>query len=118
MNSSKEDRTAISLEDRPTMNKFAGKQEEKGEMHNYQAEWNASSLDGLPGLKVARRDNGERLWLSDLRTRVRGIRAQRQGIAAGMIISALLMYLFTAVARMIPVRIPGFDGGWMICHEI
>jgi len=118
MNSSKEDATGTSLEDRPTMNKFAGRQEEKGELHEYQAEWNASSLDGLPGLKVARRDSGERLWLTDLRTRIRSIRAQKQGMAAGIIIGALLMYLLTTVASMIPVKIPGFDGGWMICHEI
>jgi len=116
MNSSKEDSAAIPLGDRPTMNKFAKRQEDKGEMHKYQAVWNASSLDGLPGLKSARRDNGERFWLTDLKAWARRIRTQRQAIAFGMLLNIFLMYLISAVLRRIPVRMWD-DDGWMICHH-
>lgn len=38
-----------------------------GAMAKYQAEVNAYSLDGLPGLRAARRLNGERLWVAELK---------------------------------------------------
>ncbi|GAB7350732.1 hypothetical protein MBLNU459_g1283t2 [Dothideomycetes sp. NU459] len=45
------------LEDRKTLGHWASKQVEKGELKGYQAQKNSQSLDGLGGLKAARRDN-------------------------------------------------------------
>lgn len=118
MNTGNQDATAKSLEDRPTLRNWAEKRVEKGELHEYQSVWNASSLDSLPGLKAARRGAGERLWLTDLRAWVSRIRAQRQGIGAGMLLALVLMYLIQIVLRMIPVKIPWDNGGYMLCHEI
>ena len=59
------------LEDRHTLGHWADKQVEADTIHEYRSRNNAYSLDGLPGLKVARRHRGERLWLSDLRAAMR-----------------------------------------------
>jgi len=40
-------------------------------MDDYRANWNRRSLDGLPGLRVARKDFGESLWLGDVSAQVR-----------------------------------------------
>ena len=39
-------------------------------------EWNSNSLDDLTGLKVARKDRGERLWVGDMRASVIRMLAQ------------------------------------------
>jgi hypothetical protein len=59
------------LQDRKTLSQWAGKKLEKGELQDYQKEWNTESLDGLPGLRAARRDMGESLWLEDLKATAR-----------------------------------------------
>ncbi|PKX95202.1 uncharacterized protein P174DRAFT_449661 [Aspergillus novofumigatus IBT 16806] len=46
------------LRDRETLGHFAAKKVEKGQLRSYQREWNSSSLDGLPGLWSAIRDDG------------------------------------------------------------
>lgn len=41
-------------------------------MNEYRANWNRRSLDGLPGLRIARKDFGERmLWVGDAVAEVR-----------------------------------------------
>jgi hypothetical protein len=55
------------LQDRETLSQWAGKKIEKGELQNYQKEWNNESLDGLPGLRAARKDMGEAVWLGDMK---------------------------------------------------
>jgi hypothetical protein len=51
------------LQDRETLSLWAGKKLEKGELQDYRKEWNSESLDGLPGLRAARRDLGHKLWM-------------------------------------------------------
>ncbi|MCJ1470919.1 hypothetical protein MMC07_009567 [Pseudocyphellaria aurata] len=53
------------LKDRETMGHWASVKIEKNQLHAYQKEWNANSLNGLTGLRVARRDAGERLWVTE-----------------------------------------------------
>lgn len=54
------------MNDRDTMAEWAGGKMKKGELESYQAEWNSSSLDGLPGLRAAREKRGESLlWVRD-----------------------------------------------------
>ncbi len=59
------------LHDRDTLGHWAGKQISAGRLRDYQRDNNHESLDGLPGLRVARKDRGERLWYSDLKAKVR-----------------------------------------------
>ena len=59
------------LEDRQTLGHWAGKQVSAGVMDDYRARMNRRSLDGLPGLRIARKDAGERLLIGDLEAQVR-----------------------------------------------
>ncbi|KAK5049056.1 hypothetical protein LTR84_005478 [Exophiala bonariae] len=80
------------LEDRQTLGHWAGKQIENATMHEYRANWNRRSLDGLPGLRVARKDFGERLWLGDVGAQVR----KRNGVL--LVLVAVLSSLGTVLA--------------------
>ena len=59
------------LEDRETLGHWGGKQIAAGTMNEYRSKMNSRSLDGLPGLRVARKDAGEKLWLRDVEAQVR-----------------------------------------------
>ncbi|KAL8380907.1 hypothetical protein RB595_005276 [Gaeumannomyces hyphopodioides] len=87
------DETSV-FEDRPTLDASWAKKDKDGsadgEWVQYQRAKNAYSLDGLPGLKAARRGGGGGgglagtalgLWLVRLRVRVA---AQREGFAVGL----------------------------------
>lgn len=82
------------------MGHWASKQMEKNELHAYQAEWNAKSLDGLPGLRVARRDAKERLWLTGTKAHVQRVVAQREALLLGIGIGMILMLVVEAVRAM------------------
>ena len=73
------------------MNSFCKKLEAQGRLRGYQAGFNSKSLDGLPGLRVARRDQGERLWLTDAKAWAKKITAQKEGILVGLLIGVLTM---------------------------
>ncbi|KJF60404.1 pyridoxamine phosphate oxidase [Coccidioides immitis RS] len=56
------------LEDRRALGHFAAVVVAKNQIHTYQRDFNADSLDGLPGMKAAMRDRGmravdARIWL-------------------------------------------------------
>lgn len=80
------------LEDRNTLGHWAGKQIENGVMNDYRANWNRRSLDGLPGLRVARKDFGESLWYGDVKSQVK----KRNGVQ--LVLVAVLSSLSTVVA--------------------
>jgi len=80
------------LQDRETMRHWAGKKIEKGELGLYQQEWNYDSLDGLAGLRAARRSRGERMWIGDARNWLR-----RHSRGVEMVLVALLSSLVTLV---------------------
>lgn len=81
------------FEARPTMDKWAGDKVRANAMLNYQRDKNATSIDGLPGLRAARRDAGEkgRLWIGDLKARVARAAAERDGAVLGFVFAVLLM---------------------------
>jgi len=55
------------LEDRHTLGHWADKQVVADTIHDYRAKNNSHSLDGLPGLRVARQRAGERIWYGDMK---------------------------------------------------
>ncbi|KAK5997889.1 Pyridoxamine 5'-phosphate oxidase family protein ustO [Cladobotryum mycophilum] len=61
------------FEQRPTLDAYLANRVQNNTMLGYQAVHNITSLDGLPGLRVARREAGQWLWLSDAKSRVRRI---------------------------------------------
>lgn len=93
------------LKDRETMGHWASKMIDKDELQKYQATWNAGSLDGLPGLSVARRDRGERLWVTGLKARGKGILGQREGLAWGFLAGALVMWMWRVFVEVLSSNI-------------
>ena len=80
------------LHDRDTLGHWAGKQISAGTLQAYQAKNNNSSLDGLPGLRAARKDKGERMWYRDTMVRVRRRKGPWQ-----MVVVAFLSALTTVL---------------------
>jgi hypothetical protein len=84
------------LQDRETLSQWVRKKMEKGELQDYQKEWNSESLDGLPGLRAARRGTGEWLWLGDLKAS-----ARRNAHAWNLVLIALVSVVSTVTAMQI-----------------
>ena len=89
------------LKDRETMGHWASKMIDKDALQSYQAEWNADSLDGLPGLDVARRDRGERLWITGLRARGRRIAMQREALGWGFVFGVFAAWVWNVVVSLL-----------------
>ncbi|KAL8296660.1 hypothetical protein RB600_001913 [Gaeumannomyces tritici] len=88
------DETSV-FEDRSTLDTSAAKQEEGGEWIRYQRRNNAYSLDGLPGLRSARRGTALGLWLAQARVCVA---AQREGFVFGLVLGLVLALPALALA--------------------
>jgi hypothetical protein len=85
-----EEKWVAGFNDRETMGHWASKRIEANTLHEYNKEWNYDSLDGLTGLKVARRDRQEILWLTDLQAWFRRIMLQREALAFGFVLASIL----------------------------
>jgi hypothetical protein len=85
-----EERWVAGFEDRETLGHWASKRTESNTLHAYHKEWNYDSLDGLTGLKVARQDRGEILWLTDLQAWFRKIMSQREALVFGFVLALVL----------------------------
>lgn len=55
------------LHDRDTLGHWGRKQIDAGTIDAYRAKNNSYSLDGLPGLRRARRDGGDLTWISEIK---------------------------------------------------
>lgn len=91
----KQDIGVAGFEERPTLQFFNNKREREGTVQKYQAEVNTHSLDGLPGLRSARRGVGEHILLGDAKARLKLLLAQREGMAFGFLV-ALCVYFVCA----------------------
>lgn len=78
------------FEDRRTMDDWAKKKVETNAMQAYHNETNVFSMDGLPGLKAARRSVGQKLWVADVKARATRVGAQFEAMAVGFAIAVLL----------------------------
>ena len=83
---------ARAFAERDTLDRYSDQQERKGTMASYQAEHNARSLDGLPGLRAARKDMGETLLWGDMRSRVGRLWEEKISVCIGFLL-AVLVYL-------------------------
>jgi hypothetical protein len=90
----------MAFEDRETIGHWGANKVEKNELLPYQEKNNAYSLDGLTGLRTARRGIGESLWLGDTKARMRRILAPRESVVTGVFLGIMLVLLvqFMAVA--------------------
>ena len=89
------------FEDRKTLGHWASNKVEKNEMDEYRVKNNVKSLDGLPGLKSARRDAGERLWVADGKALVRRVKAQREAVGVGMLLGVFSVFLVGVLTRVL-----------------
>ncbi|KAI9722026.1 MAG: hypothetical protein M1812_001986 [Candelaria pacifica] len=91
------------LKDRKTMGHWASNKIEKDELQAYHKDMNAYSLDGLPGLLVARRNRGQGMRqraIEDLRAWVRRMWGMREAVGVGVIIGISFM-IFVGLLRLI-----------------
>ena len=84
--------------DRDTLDRWSEKQIEKGRMEAHRAQYNARSLDGLGGMKVARRANGEGLWLGDTKIWFQRISGQREALLTGFVMGIVLLLTIFLIA--------------------
>ncbi|KAB8276093.1 hypothetical protein BDV30DRAFT_206736 [Aspergillus minisclerotigenes] len=82
---------------RPRLGKFAEYTINRGEMPEYQMQWNSRSLDGLPGLHSAMRDKGESIWWARVTNWASYYHFQLDIIKTGM----ALMFLVMVVAEWV-----------------
>ena len=87
--------TPDGFQDRATLFKWGKTVVDGGKLPAYWAQWNSSSLDGLPGVEAARRANGER-WLvvGNARAWARRIMGMREAVGVGFIGGLALGILF------------------------
>ncbi|KAF9877605.1 pyridoxamine phosphate oxidase family protein [Colletotrichum karsti] len=78
------------FEERPTLDNYWKKRADNNTVHKYQLETNLTSIDGLPGLKTARRAAGEVLWLAGVKARAARALRERDGVLLGFFLAVLL----------------------------
>ncbi|KAF6810572.1 pyridoxamine phosphate oxidase family protein [Colletotrichum sojae] len=87
------------FEERPTIDNYWKKRADNNTIRSYQIETNRTSIDGLPGLRAARRDAGEKmLWVADARARALRAVREKDGILLGFLL-AVLFYAVSALVR-------------------
>lgn len=91
----------IVFEERPTMEKSNGLLMVDDKANKYRAGNNVRSLDGLPGLKTARRYNGEWLLAGDVAAWFRRLFAQKCGMGIGFLV-AVLLFCFLEFTALLP----------------
>ncbi|ATY59227.1 pyridoxamine phosphate oxidase family [Cordyceps militaris] len=85
------------FEERPHLDSWAGTMVSKNTALKYQAQHNARSMDGLPGMKTARRDNKEVLWLGDAAAYLRRTSAEKVSVAIGFLLGAFFYFILTVL---------------------
>ncbi|KAL7812546.1 hypothetical protein V8C26DRAFT_203563 [Trichoderma gracile] len=83
------------FEQRPNLDSYSAKQAQNNKTLGYQVTNNCSSLDGLPGLRAARREAGQRLWVGDLKARVRRIASEGEAVAVGFFLAIALYFVLS-----------------------
>ncbi|KAK0387958.1 hypothetical protein NLU13_4202 [Sarocladium strictum] len=91
------------FEERPAMDQWAASKTSSNTMLRYQRDNNSRSIDGLPGLRAARRDAGEkgRLWWGDMTARLNRALAEKDGAALGFFIAVVMWIILRRVGIML-----------------
>lgn len=85
------------FESRPTLTQWNQSMTDKNAAHKYQAANNTRSLDGLPGLRTARKDCDEVLWLGDAAAVLKRLYAESGSMAIGFGMAVVLYFLFVSL---------------------
>jgi hypothetical protein len=89
------------MKDRGTLGHFAKRTVEQGLMEWYQQQANLRSLDGLGGLRAARRGKGEHMRLQDARIWFRRILKQWDAMLVGALIALFVLASLRLVVHVI-----------------
>jgi hypothetical protein len=89
------------MKDRGTLGHFAKKTVDQGLMEWYQQQANLRSLDGLGGLKAARRGKGENMRLQDARIWIRRILRQWDAMLVGALIALFALASLRLVLHVV-----------------
>ena len=89
------------MKDRGTLGHFAKKTVEGGHMEWYQQQANCRSLDGLGGLRAARRGRGDNMIVQDGLTWMRRILRQWDAMIVGALVMLFVMGLVRVVSRLL-----------------
>ncbi|WYZ36671.1 hypothetical protein EsH8_II_000177 [Colletotrichum jinshuiense] len=95
------------FEERPTLDFYWKKRADNNTVNKYQTETNRTSIDGLPGLKAARRDAGETLWVAEAKARLAGAAREHDGILLGFLLAVLLFGITALVKTFVNGGEPG-----------
>lgn len=76
--------------DRLSLNKWADGMQKQGKLKNYHTKNNRTSMDGLPGLKIARKSSGQWMWLEDIRTLLLRAASESAGILLGLFLGTTI----------------------------
>ncbi|KAK3175673.1 hypothetical protein K4F52_010082 [Lecanicillium sp. MT-2017a] len=85
------------FESRPTLVQWNQSMADKNAAHKYQAAHNTRSLDGLPGLRTARKDCHEMLWVADTMAFFKRLSAESGSVAVGFGAAVLLYFILVAL---------------------
>ena len=88
--------TLTCAQTRPTLAAWGVKTAKKDDgrgIQNYRVKNNVRSLDGLPGLRAARRDHGEVLLLGDMGARARRVGMQWGALLLGIMLVVALIWM-------------------------
>lgn len=88
------------FENRPTLDKSLATKAEQGLVFEYHRKNNVMSLDRVPGLRAARRDIGQRIWLVDMQARIARVAAEKDALAVGFASAVLLYFLLTLLGLL------------------
>lgn len=91
------------MKDRGTLGHFAKKTVEQGLMEWYQQQANLRSLDGLGGLRAARRGKGENIFVQDALIWSRRILKQWDAMLAGALVALFALGLLRVLLRLVDV---------------
>lgn len=89
------------MKDRGTLGHFAKKTVDQGLMEWYQQQANMRSLDGLGGLRAARRGKGENVHLQDALIWLRRIFRQWDAMLVGALVALFALALLRLVLRVV-----------------
>lgn len=78
------------FDDRHMLEKWMVNKIEKKALGEYRIKWNSRSLDGLPGLRAARRMKGESVWIGDARARAYNALYHPMAVMLGMMLGVVL----------------------------
>jgi hypothetical protein len=94
------DKELAVFEERPSLEQWANSIAEQHKMEKYQKTTNIHSLDGLPGLKTARRGIGRTLWVEEAQARVRRLWAEKEAVAVGVFLTVLVYFIWFGFAAL------------------